>query len=153
MAVTVRKAGTEDLSCLMQWRMRVLHEVFAAYQDVDWDALYAQNEAYYRVHIADGTHTACFAFAGADELIGCGGICYQTEMPSPDNPNGTCGYLMNIYTVPERRRQGVGSAIVEFLIADALAKNTGKIYLESAAAAKELYEGLGFIPLRDYYRR
>ena len=35
------------------------------------------------------------------EIIGCGGICYQSELPSPENLSGINGYLMNIYTLPE----------------------------------------------------
>ena len=122
----------------MEWRMKVLAEVFSDHKDVAWDLIRIQNIEYYKKHLSDDTHTACFACDEHGAIIGCGGICYQTEMPSPDNLTGTCGYLMNIYTVPQVRGIGIGREIIEFLIADAKKRRTGKIYLESSDVAKPL---------------
>lgn len=153
MKLFVKKAFDADLELLMTWRMRVLSEVFSDSENPDWETIRRNNESYYREHLANGTHTACFAMNEDDgEIIGCGGICYQREMPSPDNLTGTNGYLMNIYTLPEYRGQGVGRRIVEFLIADAKNKGTEKIYLESSKAAKHMYEELGFVDMPDYMK-
>ena len=84
--------------------------------------------------------------------MGCGGICYQSEMPSPDNPTGTNGYLMNIYALPELRGEGIGRQIVEFLIDDAKSRGTEKIYLESSSMAKRLYHEIGFSDMMDYMK-
>ena len=109
MNVSVRKASLSELDLLMEWRMRVLAEVFSDSERPDLESIRKNNERYYKEHLGDDTHTACFA---ADEengtIIGCGGICYQQEMPSPDNLSGTNGYLMNIYTIPELRSAGIG---------------------------------------------
>lgn len=152
MSVKIRNAGIFDLPLLMEWRMRVLEEVFSDYENVDWDVIRSQNIEYYKKHLKSETHTPCFAYEENGSVIGCGGICYQTEMPSPDNLTGTCGYLMNIYTVPEVRGSGVGKKIIEYLIADAKIRKTGKIYLESSDVAKALYESIGFQSMRDYYK-
>lgn len=150
--IEIKKAGLRDLPLLMEWRMRVLREVFAGCRGVDWDLLRAQNLEYYTEHLAEDTHTALFALREPGEVIGCGGVCYQAEMPSPDNLTGVCGYLMNIYAVPEVRGHGVGRKIVEALIADAKARGTGKIYLESSDVAKDLYREIGFRPMDGYYK-
>jgi ribosomal protein S18 acetylase RimI-like enzyme len=153
MSIEIRKASADDLKLLTEWRMRVLHEVFSTPDDADMEDLRAANEAYYREHVPDGTHTACFAVdTGNGRIVGCGGICYQHEMPSPDNPTGTCGYLMNIFAVPELRGRGIGRKVVEFLIADARARGIGKIYLESSQMAKSLYRSIGFEDLPDYMK-
>ncbi len=152
MNISVKKVGIGDLPLLIEWRMRVLHEVFADYSDAAWDSIRLNNEKYYAEHLTDNTHTACFAFDADGGIAGCGGICYYEEMPSPDNLSGACGYLMNIFTVPEMRGNGIGRKIAEFLIADAKERNTAKIYLESSEAAKGLYECMGFRPMRDYYK-
>lgn len=73
-------------------------------------------------------------------------------MPSPDNHSGKNGYLMNIYTLPEYRGEGIGRKIVEFLINDAKEKGTEKIYLESSGAAKHLYYEIGFLDMPDYMK-
>ncbi len=153
MSVSVKKAGLEDLEALMEWRMRVLAEVFPTDGQEDRSAIRENNEVYYRQHLADGTHTACFAMDDdTGRIVGCGGICYQSEMPSPDNSSGTNGYLMNIYSVPELRGEGIGRKIVEFLIDDAKKRGTEKIYLESSGVAKRLYHEIGFNDLPDYMK-
>lgn len=151
MNVSVKKAGLDELDVLIDWRMRVLHEVFPT--DENRADIRANNEEYYRKHLNDGSHTACFAMdEGSSRIIGCGGICYQDEMPSPDNHSGKNGYLMNIYTVPEYRGEGIGRKVVEFLITDARDRGTEKIYLESSGAAKHLYYEIGFTDMPDYMK-
>lgn len=151
MRVSVKKAALDELDLLMDWRMRVLHEVFPISEDCS--SIRANNEEYYRRHLDDGSHTACFAVdEDNNRIIGCGGICYQEEMPSPDNRRGKNGYLMNVYTVPEYRGEGIGREIVEFLIMDAKSKGAEKIYLESSRAAKSLYYEIGFKDMTDYMK-
>ncbi|MDO4851084.1 MAG: GNAT family N-acetyltransferase [Actinomycetota bacterium] len=153
MAIAVTTVRLGELETLLEWRMRVLREVFTLPDDADMSGLRAANETYYREHLADGTHMACFAIDEESGVImGCGGICYQEEMPSPDNPSGTCGYLMNIYSLPEVRGRGVGRSIVEYLVEDARLRGTGKVYLESSEAARSLYHSMGFLDLHDYMK-
>ena len=153
MSASVKKATFEDLDSLMEWRMRVLAEVFPAGGQEDRSTIRKNNEAYYRRHLADGTHTACFAVDECSgRIVGCGGICYQNEMPSPDNISGTNGYLMNIYSLPELRGEGIGRMIVEYLIDDAKRRGTEKIYLESSSMAKQLYHEIGFSDMIDYMK-
>lgn len=153
MSVSVKKATLSDLDALMEWRMRVLAEVFPAGEQENRTLIRTNNEMYYRRHLADGTHTACFAVDDkTGRIVGCGGICYQNEMPSPDNPSGTNGYLMNIYALPETRGGGIGREIVEFLIDDAKRRGTEKIYLESSSMAKRLYYEIGFSDMIDYMK-
>ncbi|MGN8831696.1 GNAT family N-acetyltransferase [Selenomonas montiformis] len=153
MKLSIKRASLDELDMLMEWRMRVLAEVFSDSEQPDWEAIRKNNEDYYKETLSDGTHTACFAVNEDDgKIIGCGGICYQKEMPSPDNLTGTNGYLMNIYTLPEYRGHGVGRRMVEFLIDDAKKRGTEKIYLESAKDAKHLYEEIGFSDMQDYMK-
>ncbi len=153
MKVLVRKATLSEMDILMEWRMRVLREVFPPKEGEDRSLIEANNEEYYKKHLTDDTHTACFALDEENgRIIGCGGICYQNEMPSPDNLSGTNGYLMNIYTLPKVRQEGVGRKIIEFLVKDAKMRGTEKIFLESSGAAKQLYREIGFSDMKDYMK-
>ena len=153
MSVSVKKATLSDLDTLMEWRMRVLAEVFPAKEHEDRTLIRKNNELYYRQHLEDDTHTACFAIDDeTGKIVGCGGICYQSEMPSPDNPMGTNGYLMNIYALPEKRGEGIGRKIVEYLVEDAKQRRTEKIYLESSGMANRLYHEIGFSDMKDYMK-
>lgn len=153
MTLEVQAARLEDLPELAEWRIRVLRDVFELPEDADLEVLREENVRYYRKHLTDGTHTACFARdTETGKTLGCGGICYYDEMPSPDNPAGSCGYLMNIYVTPEHRSAGVGREIVEYLLRDAAGRKTGKVFLETSDAGRSLYERAGFTDLAGYMK-
>ncbi len=148
MEIKIRKAGLSDLDLLVQWRMETLQEVFASEKNSFPENLEEENRRYYQRAIPAGEHIACFACADG-ETVGCGGLCLYREMPSPENPNGWCAYLMNIYCRPVYRRQGVGEAIVNWLLDQAKERGITKIYLETSGDGRHLYEKIGFTEMRD----
>lgn len=149
MEIEIRKAGLDQLDLLMKWRMTVLHEVFSIPPQEPMENLEHANRIYYQTALKTGEHIACFAYAD-DKIIGCGGICFYREMPSPDNPNGGCAYLMNIYTVPEYRKCGTGKSIVAWLMQKAREYGVCKIYLEASETAHEFYKKIGFYDMNGY---
>ena len=104
--VTVRLASLDELDELVAWRMEVLRCVFELQEDADVSALREENLRYYREELPRGGHVAAFAELGG-ERVGCAALCLQREMPSPDNPDGRCAYLMNVYVRPAHRGRGV----------------------------------------------
>lgn len=148
MNIEIRKAVPEDIDLLMDWRVRVLREVFSVSDATSIIKLERENRRYYQTALKNDTHIACFVCTG-NNVIGCGGICLYQEMPSPENLTGHCAYLMNIYTIPAQRGQGIGRVIVQWLVEQALQRNISKIYLESSEAGRHLYSKMGFVPMQD----
>ncbi len=142
----IQRADIVDIDRLMKWRVEVMCDVFAPL--VPDEQLIKANRRYYVHSLSDGTHIACFARLDNVD-VGCGGICLQHEMPSPDNPGGRCAYLMNIYVKPFWRHRGIGRKIVEWLVAEAQALGIGKIYLETTDGARRLYRSVGFIDMEN----
>lgn len=148
MTAEVRRIYADEMPLLLALREEVLREVFELAPDADVSALLEANRRYYEARLASREHIACFAY-GEGQILGCGGVCFQTELPSPENPSGQCAYLMNIYVRAHARRRGVGRGIVRWLVTQARERGAGKIYLESSNAAKGLYEKLGFAQMGD----
>lgn len=149
MKIEIREAGLDTLDLLIKWRMTVLHEVFSIPLHEPMEHLERANRIYYQTALKTGEHIACFAYAD-NKIIGCGGVCLHREMPSPDNPNGVCAYLMNIYTVPEYRKCGAGTSIVTWLTQKASEYGACKIYLEASEKAHEFYKKIGFYDMNGY---
>ena len=147
-SVIIRTAGLEDLEVLLQWRMEVLQNVFAL-PGKPSEELQKANLDYYQKALADGGHFAVFA-EGNGNIVGCGGVCFYQEMPSPDNPSGWCGYLMNIYTRAAVRGQGIGTKIVRALLDETARRGIHKVYLETTDQARSLYERIGFTEMKGY---
>lgn len=140
--VALRWLGKEDLEEALDWRMEVLGVVFA--EDEPWDqaALREANREFLANHLGVDLIYCIASVEGKD--AGCGAICFQSELPSPDNPSGADAYLMNIYTRSTCRGKGIGRAVVAQLIEQARERGAGKIYLETTAMGAGLYESLGF---------
>lgn len=135
----------KELGELLKWRREVIEHVFG---ETPSDSLMHANAEYYVRHIADGTHFAIVASQSGEE-IGCGGVCFSEELPSPDNPSGRCGYLMNIYVREPYRCHGAAHGIVNFLVDKARAMGCGKIYLETTPEGRPVYASLGFRDMPD----
>lgn len=147
--IKVRAAQIKEIDTILAWRMEVLNEVFGQLDSETARRLLAANRNYYQKHLPSGTHMAAFVEEDG-EIIGCGGLCYQRELPSPDNPNGKCAYIMNIYIRPQHRRQGYGRLLIQWLADKALLLGIHKIYLESTQKAVPMYESIGFEPMQNY---
>ena len=77
-------------------------------------------------------------------VVGAGGVSYYTVMPTFHNPSGKKAYIMNMYTRPEYRRQGIAIKTLDLLIKDAKEKGIVEISLEATDMGKPLYEKYGF---------
>lgn len=135
----------KDFEELMKWRKEVIENVFSEKPD---KTLLESNMEYYRKHIPDDSHIAFKAIYDGEEA-GSGSLCLSDELPSPDNPTGHCAYLMNIYVRKPFRERGVGHAIVKRLMAEAVERNCGKVYLETTSDGRGIYESLGFRDMPD----
>lgn len=134
-----------DISELLKWRREVIKNVFA--EDPSED-LMRSNEEFYRIHINNDSHIAFVAYYEG-QAAGCGAVCLTEELPSPDNPTGKCGYLMNIYVRDKYRQHGIAHKIVKRLVEEAKLRNCRKIYLETTVEGRPVYESLGFRDLPD----
>ncbi len=151
MRVEIKRASVGQIDKIMDWRMEVLAEVFSEWNKENQEEIYQANFQYYSSMLPKEQHIAVFADKG-NETIGCGGVCIYREMPSPDNPNGLCAYLMNIYVRKEHRGQGVANKIVSYLIHCAKGLGANKIFLETSECGRKLYENLGFADMINYMK-
>lgn len=155
MGFTIRDAGIGDLDQLVAIRMSAMRHVYAPYGNFLTDELWAKLEKEVRDFYFDcllgGSHVACLALVD-DEVVGCGGMCIYRELPSPENSSGISCYIMNVYTAPEHRHQGIGRAMMDTLISKAHEAGARKVYLETSDAARKLYADEGFVDMKGYMR-
>lgn len=80
----------------------------------------------------------------ADRAIACATLCYTALLPTFDHPTGKRAHLMNVYTEPAHRRQGISRRLVETLMQEAQARGVTEISLDATAVGRPLYRSLGF---------
>ena len=148
MDLNYRKATIEDIDLLTKTRIEVLRAANGLSDDTDMTEVEHQSYEYYRKALHDNTHTAYLVFDG-DRFAGAGGISYYQVMPTFHNPGGNKAYIMNMYTRPEYRRQGIARRMLDILINDAKSRGISFITLEATQMGKPLYEKAGFVPLKN----
>ena len=148
MDLKYRKADTEDLDLLVQTRIEVLRAANRLSDDADMREVGEQSRLYYRQSLRDGSHTAFLVFDG-ERFAGAGGISYYQVMPTYHNPSGRKAYIMNMYTRPEYRRQGIAYRTLDLLVRDARARGVRAISLEATEMGRPLYEKYGFTAMNN----
>ena len=79
-----------------------------------------------------------------ERIVSCAFLLVSEKPYNPSFPHGQTGTVLNVYTVPEERRQGLAKRLMEMLIADARALGLDYIELKATESGYRLYKELGF---------
>ena len=143
-----RKATIEDLDELVRTRIIVLRAANKLADDVDMTKVEQESLAYYKRALESGEHIAYLVY-DKETFIGAGGISFYQVMPTYHNPSGKKAYVMNMYTNPMYRRQGIAFHTLDLLVRDARARGITQIALEATDMGRPLYEKYGFVKMED----
>ena len=143
-----KKATMKDVDELVRMRIIVLRAANKLSDDVDMSLVEKESYAYYRHALKTGEHVAYLVYDNG-KFIGAGGVSFYQVMPTYHNPTGKKAYIMNMYTNPEYRRQGIAYHTLDLLIKDAREQGISHIALEATDMGRPLYERYGFIKMED----
>ena len=93
--------------------------------------------------IEDGSFVA-FIAQDQGKIVATSGVCFYRMPPYCRCPNGNAAYIMNMYTLPEYRKQGIAEKLFKQLVEEARARGVTKISLNATDAGRPLYQKLGF---------
>ena len=142
------KAAENDIAMLTTTRIQVLRAANGLEISVDMSAVEKETRDYYEKALRDGSHAAYLVF-DSETFVGAGGISFYRVMPTFHNPSGYKAYIMNMYTKPDYRRQGIAFETLQLLVKDAKERGISEISLEATEAGKPLYEKFGFVKMND----
>lgn len=143
-----RRATPGDIDELVRTRITVLRAANKLSDDADMSALERETFAYYRRALESGEHIAYLVY-DSGTFIGAGGVSFYQVMPTYHNPSGKKAYIMNMYTAPEYRRQGIALHTLDLLVKDAKEQGVSHISLEATDMGRPLYEKYGFVRMED----
>lgn len=141
--VTFGRAILADLDQLVRLRLGYLQDDFGELSPDQRTLIAAGLPAYFEHHLGRDI----FAYVARDAkgtIVSCAWMLLVDKPPSPRFPHGRTGVLFNVYTVPERRRQGLARRVMERLIADARERQLDVIELHATSDGYPLYSLLGF---------
>ena len=139
--IEYRIATDKDIELMMRSRLEMLRVVNNLSDDYEYSEDIVNNS---REYFLNGDQTTVLVLDG-DKVIGCASMSYMTIMPTFSHPTGKRAHLMNVYTNPSYRRQGIARKMVNMLIDDAWSKGATEISLDATKLGRPLYESMGFI--------
>ena len=143
-----KKATIEELDELVRTRIIVLRAANKLSDEEDMSEVEKQSCEYYKRALRTGEHIAYLVYDNG-RFIGAGGVSFYQVMPTYHNPGGRKAYIMNMYTAPEYRRQGIARRTLDLLVAEAKGQGVSQISLEATEMGRPLYEKYGFSAMQD----
>ncbi len=143
-----KKATIEDIDELVRTRIIVLRAANKLSDDVDMSLVEKESYEYYMRALETGEYIAYLVYDNGT-FIGAGGVSFYQVMPTYHNPTGKKAYIMNMYTVPEYRRQRIAFHTLDLLVKDAREQGMTQIALEATDMGRPLYEKYGFVKMED----
>ena len=143
-----KKATIADIDELVRTRIIVLRTANNLSDDVDMSVVEKESYEYYKRALETGEHIAYLVY-DKENFIGAGGVSFYQVMPTYHNPTGRKAYIMNMYTAPEYRRQGIAINTLDLLVKDARKQGVTQIALEATDMGRPLYEKYGFVKMED----
>lgn len=135
-----RIASADDMELLVRSRLDTLRAVNRLGTDYRFSDGFVRAS---REYFLSGDQESVLAVDGG-RVLGCATMCYITLMPTFSHPSGKRAHLMNVYTDPALRRQGIAFRMVSMLIENAWKRGATEISLDATEAGRPLYRKLGF---------
>lgn len=140
---TIGQAHAADIDELIELRLAYLTDDFGALTPLQRDSLPTELAPYLQEHL----DRDLFAFVARDEggrIACCAWLLMVPKPPSPRFPHGRTGVLFNVYTRPERRRQGLAKRVMRTLLDEARSQSLDVVELHATDDGYPLYRQLGF---------
>ena len=138
-----REVQVADAELLARLRVDMRRERETAPPPADENAFLQENINYFKTALAQESYIGFIAEENGIPA-GTGGICLHIHPPSYGVPNGKSACLLNMYTLPGFRGQGIAGKILSLLIEKAKEKECCKVYLNASSMGKPLYLKNGF---------
>ena len=136
------RAGAGDIGALTELRLAYLREDLGQLTDAEENALRESLPGYFKAHLDRDLFV--YVIKEGQKIVSCAFLLVTLKPMSPAFMNGRTGTVMNVYTVPDRRRRGHGAKIMKALIAGADGMDLSRVELKATPDGYPLYETLGF---------
>ena len=141
--VTYRKANAGDAFELARIRTLFLAGLNNISCEDEMRRTETANKAYFDATLADESFVAWLAVDDG-KIVATSGLSFYAVPPSFKVPDGRVAYIMNMYTFPDYRSQGLGMELLKRTVKEAEGRGYKKVTLYATNKGKPIYERFGF---------
>jgi GNAT superfamily N-acetyltransferase len=141
--MTIRPITSDDIPLMTTHRLAYLTEMQGERSPEYLQKLEKELSAYFREHIHLGDFFALVAETEG-QIMGYGGLVLKSIPGDLYKSSYLEGDILNMYTLPDARRQGVGKLILQGLLEKARSLGMSKVGLHTSRDGEHLYRSFGF---------
>jgi len=142
-AIKIRKIGQDEVELLTKYRMAYLTELQGEQSPEYQEKLSEELTLYFKEALAENRFFAYMAELKG-EILSFGAMVIK-KIPGDFNQSSYLeGDILNMYTIPNVRSNGISAMILRQLIDEAQNRGISKISLHTTKAGEKLYRKFGF---------
>jgi GNAT superfamily N-acetyltransferase len=143
--IVYRRATIDDVPALVDYRVLFLNEVYDHPESNKTGILRKSLLEYFTGAIPSRDFIAWVAECEG-KIVGTSGmVIWQIPARYGGVEGGRLGYLLNFYTVPEARRKGIGTRLLNELIEEAKSLGLKRLHLHASKDGINIYRRAGFV--------
>ncbi|HZE88092.1 MAG TPA: GNAT family N-acetyltransferase [Verrucomicrobiae bacterium] len=139
----IRPAAPGDLEIVLHHRRRMFEDMGNTDRPA-LDAMLKSSAPLLARGLADGTYRGWLVERPEGTVVAGGGVIILEFQSNPIDPRPRRAWVVNVFTEPPHRRQGLARRLMETMIAWCRADGMRHLYLHASADGRSLYESLGF---------
>jgi predicted acetyltransferase len=141
--ILFRKATIKDIDTLIDYRILFLNETYGNQTSEIISRLRETLRPYFIKSLQNNSFVSWIA-EYEKMPIGFGGMVIREQPGNFYIPNGRTGYILNMFTVKDFRKNGVCSSIIQRLIDESKQNGLDRLELHASEDGEPIYKQFGF---------
>lgn len=148
MEILIKRASQEDVEKVIANRKAFITDVMnreASEEFMEATTKYFHNNI-------NSESVLCYIATHEEQIVASVVTTIAQVIPKTYNLSGKIGYVYNVYTLPNYRRQGLATKLLQEVITEAKNLGIGELYLNATEVGRPVYEKLDFKMLENEMR-
>jgi GNAT superfamily N-acetyltransferase len=142
--IVYRRATLYDVPALVEYRVRFLNELHSHAENDETKVIREALHKYFNKAIPSGDFIAWVAELDGKIVATSGMVVWEKPATYDGVESGRLGYLLNFYTIPEARRRGIATRMLNELIKEARSLGLRYVHLHASKYGEPIYRKAGF---------
>ena len=142
MAYSIRLATLADIPHIVEHRAQMFRDMGIP---AEFEDMAAATDLWLRHAVPSHIYRGWMAVTDSGEVVGGGGLIVIPWPPGPMTMDPRCGFIFNVYTKPEHRKQGLGRRLMDAMHDYCRAEGVERVVLNASVFGKPLYDVMGYV--------
>jgi GNAT superfamily N-acetyltransferase len=144
----IRLAATVDAPVIVRHR-RAMFDSMGFTNTAELDEMDARFDVWVRQKLEQGDYRHWFAVDEAGRILAGAGVWLMDWPPHGTDPRGPRANILNVYTEPEHRRQGLARRLTQLVLDWCRERGIRAVILHASKEGRPMYERMGFKPTNE----